>query len=482
MPSRLRRAAPWILPIVLSLLLAGRPTVVRAADAGLLRLDVTIGKSQVLTLQEPFNRVSVTNPAIADVFVVTPNQILINGKAVGTTSLVVFHPARTVFFDLVVQTDLALLRERLKQVAPRDDIRVHAAQDAIILDGSASSDRTIAAAAEVAAVFAPRGKVVNLVSLADARPQQVLLQVHVAEVARGALRELGFNFRALGTVFQAAAFPGIPFVNPLGTVGPVTQGGFAGVRQGSGSISGSAGTITTGGPDFPFAGGNFFFSSGQRDYAGIVRALAERNLLRTLAKPNLVTQSGREAKFLSGGEFPFPVAQQNNTVTVEFKEFGVGLVFTPTVVDGETINLKVRPEVSNLDFSQGLVSAGFRIPVVRKNEAATTIAVKDGESFAIAGLINNEVRQAVQKVPLLGDIPILGALFRSASFQNNETELLFLVTVKLIKPGPPGAAPDPTRLMELRDTEKKEFTLVPGLPGVGEVVDRPFGQSNLPPR
>jgi pilus assembly protein CpaC len=275
--------------------------------------------------------------------------------------------------------------------------------------------------------------------------------------------------RTLGTTFMGAMFPGSTFVSTLGSVGPVTQGGFPGLIDSSRS-----------GPDFPFQGGNLFLSSGQRDYAAIIHSLAEKNALRTLAKPNLLTQSGKEAKFLSGGEFPYPIAQQNNTVTVEFKEFGVGLLFTPVVVDGETINLKVRPEVSSLDFSQGLVSAGFSIPVIRKNVTATNISLKDGESFAIAGLINNEVRQAVQKIPVLGDIPILGALFRSTRFQNNETELLFLVTVKLVKPDAPGIGPDATRLMDLRPDEKKEFTLIPGIPGVGEVVKRPFGQSNLP--
>ena len=461
------RSSLWLL-ITLLLLAAGQSTAL-AADSGLIRLDVTIGKSQVLNLQEPFTRVSVTNPAIADVFVVTPNQILVNGKAVGVTSLVVFYPTKTVFFDLLVQTDLGLLRERIKQVAPRDDIRIHPAQDAIILDGTASSDRTIAGAVEVAQVFAPKGKVVSLISLTDAKPQQVLLQVHVAEVARAALQELGFSMRALGTTFMGAMFPGSTFVSTLGSVGPVTQGGFPGLIDSSRS-----------GPDFPFQGGNLFLSSGQRDYAAIIHSLAEKNALRTLANPNLLTQSGKEAKFLSGGEFPYPIAQQNNTVTVEFKEFGVGLLFTPVVVDGETINLKVRPEVSSLVFSQGLVSAGFSIPVIRKNVTATNISLKDGESFAIAGLINNEVRQAVQKIPVLGDIPILGALFRSTRFQNNETELLFLVTVKLVKPDAPGTGPDATKLMDLRPDEKKEFTLVPGIPGVGEVVKRPFGQSNLP--
>jgi pilus assembly protein CpaC len=466
MPRHYRRGASVsAFLLVALLLLAGTQLPVLAAEPGLIRLDVTMGKSQVLNLQEPFTRVSVTNPAIADVFVVTPNQILINGKAVGTTSLVAFYPTKTVFFDVVVQSDLNLLRERLKQVAPRDDIQIHPAQDAIILDGNVSSERTIAGVVEVASVFAPKGKVVSLLSLTDVKPQQVMLQVHVAEVARAALKELGFAVRALGQTFQGAATPGNPFSLALGAVGPVAANAIFGSQTG---------------PDFAFAGSNIFLASGNRDYAGVVRALADRNVLRTLAKPNLVTQSGKEAKFISGGEFPFPIAQDNNTITIQFKEFGVGLVFLPVVQDGENINLKVRPEVSSLDFSQGLVSAGFSIPVIRKNEAATTVNLKDGESFAIAGLINNEVRQAVAKIPVLGDIPILGALFRSTRFQNNETELLFVVTVKLVKPDAPGTGVDARRLMDLREEEKKDFTLVPGIPAVGEVVTRPFGQSNLP--
>src|SRR6185503_435592 len=468
MPRRHRRTARVSVSLLAAtlLLFAGTQLPALAATPGLIRLDVTIGKSQVLNLQEPFTRVSVTNPAIADVFVVTPNQILINGKAVGTTSLVAFYPGKTVFFDVVVQSDLALLKERLKQVAPRDEIQVHPAQDAIILEGNVSSERTIAGVVEVASVFAPKGKVVSLLSLTDVKPQQVMLQVHVAEVARAAMKELGFSARALGKTFQGAATPGNPFSLALGAVGPVVANGVFGQTS----------------PDFGLAGSNIFLSSATRDYAGVVRALTDRNVLRTMAKPNLVTQSGKEAKFISGGEFPFPVAQDNNTITIQFKEFGVGLVFLPVVQDGENINLKIRPEVSSLDFSQGLVSAGFNIPVIRKNEAATTINVKDGESFAIAGLINNEVRQAVAKIPILGDIPILGALFRSVRFQNNETELLFLVTAKLVKPDAPGSGVDARRLMDLREDEKKDFTLVPGIPGVGDVVTRPFGQSNLPTR
>src|SRR5690349_12397912 len=253
--------------LVLTLLGLGA-TAARAADPALLRLEVTIGKSQVLNLQEPFARVSVTNPAIADVFVVTPNQILINGKAVGTTSLVVFYPTKTVFFDVLVQTDLALLRERLKDVAPRDAIQVHAAQDAIILEGNVSSERTTAGAIEVAGVFAPKGKVISLLSLTDVKPQQVLLQVHVAEIARAALKELGFSARALGQTFQGAAFPGNPFALAIGAVGPVVANGVFGQTS----------------PDFSLSGSTIFLSSGSRDYAGVIRAMSDRNVLRTLAK------------------------------------------------------------------------------------------------------------------------------------------------------------------------------------------------------
>jgi pilus assembly protein CpaC len=432
-----------------------------------IRLDVTIGKSQVVDLKEPFTRVSVTNPSIADVFVVTPNQILISGKAIGVTSMVVFYPQRSVFFDLNVNTDIAMLQDRLRQIFPRDDIGVMSEGEAIILTGTVSTSGVIKAAGDVAATVAPKGKVVNLMSLADVKPQQVMLQVHVAEVARSALKELGFSIRALGgETIIGALTAGTPFMPPLGLLGAAVPNNTV-VEQRT--------------PDFAFDNSSFFLSDPGRNYAGLVHALASRNLLRTLAKPNLVTMSGKEAKFLSGGEFPFPVAQQNNTISIEFKEFGVGLIFTPAVLDGENVDLRVRPEVSSLDFSQGLVSSGFSIPVVRKNHVYTNISVRDGETFAIAGLINNEVRQAVQKIPLLGDIPILGALFRSPRFQHNETELVFLITVKLVKPAPPASAatPDPTRLMELREAEKKEFTLVPGIEGVGEVVDRPFGSSSL---
>jgi pilus assembly protein CpaC len=440
-----------------------------AAAQGLVRIDVTIGKSQIIELKDPFTRVSVTNPSIADVFVVTPTQILVNGKAVGVTSLVVFYPGRTMFFDLAVQTDLGLLRERLKEIAPQDDITVQPLQDAIVLSGTVSSQRLVGGAQEVAAAFAPRGRIVNLLTVAPIKTPQVMLQVHVAQASREALRELGFSIQALGRVFTGAAFSSLV----------PGSGGFApGFFGGTSTVTGPARFES---PQFNLSDATFFLSSAQRDYAGIVRALSDRGLVRTLAKPNLVTESGREARFLSGGEFPYPVAQGNGAVSVEWKPFGVGLVFTPVILDGETISLEVRPEVSTLDFSREIQGAGVVLPVVRKDEAFTHINLKDGESFAIAGLINEDVTKRVSKIPVLGDIPIIGALFRTTRFSSEERELLFLVTVKQVRGGPPGSpsVPDPLKLMEQRPEENKEFTLVPGIPGVGELIQRPFGESNL---
>ncbi len=433
------------------------------ASERFMRFEVTMGKSQVIDFKEAYTKVSVTNPAVADVFVVTPNQVLVNGKAPGVTSLIVFYPDRTMYFDLIVQTDVGLIRDRLRRLAPKSGIEVSPARDSIVLSGWVPDEELVKQAQQVANAFAP-GKIVNLLKAVDMEPQQVMLQVHVAEVSRTALRELGFSFKALGNTFAGAAFPGsvfLPGLKPFGSLNDITSPDFA---------------LT----DFA----SFFLASGNRDYGGLVRALQERDLLRTLAKPNLITVSGKEAKFLSGGEFPFPIPSSTSlagqTITIEFKPFGVQLAFTPIVREDQHITLQVAPEVSSLDFSQGLVLQGFNIPVIRSNRAGTTLELKDGETFAMAGLINTTVRQQIAKIPLLGDIPILGALFRSTRFRNDESELLFLVTPKLVKAFAPGEGPDSRKLMELRPDEREDITLVPGFPGVGEVVVHPIGESNLP--
>jgi pilus assembly protein CpaC len=443
-----------------------------AAPDRVLRFEVTVGKSQVIDFREAVTKVSVTNPAVADVFVATPNQILVNGKTPGVTSLVVFYPDRTQYFDIVVQADVALVRDGLRRVAPKSGIEVQPARDSIVLTGWVPSEEQVKQAQQVAEAFAP-GKIVNLLHVVDMQPQQVLLQVHVAEVDRKHLNEFGVSWSAIGSSFIGGAFPGATFL--------------PGISPSGGNIQPTP-SDPLARPNFAFTDlMSFFLGTGRRDVVGVVRALAERDLLRTLAKPNLITLSGKEAKFLSGGEFPYPVPSggfATNQITIEFKPFGVQLAFTPIVREDQTITLKVSPEVSSLDFSQGLQLQGFNIPVIRSNRAGATLELKDGESFAMAGMVNTTVRQNVSKTPFLGDIPILGALFRSTQFQNDETELLFLVTVKLVKPSAPGEGPDPARLMELQPNESNPYTgnstMVPGLPEVGTVVERPFGESYLP--
>jgi len=277
----LARGIQTLAAVILLLVCAGSALAADPADQRMIRLEMTIGKAQVVDLKDAFTRVSVTNPAIADVFVISPRQILVNGKAVGTTSLVVFYPDRTVFFDVLVNTDVGLLQERLKQIAPHDEIQVYPTQDAIVLSGNVSSSTVADAAVEIAALFAPKGKVVNLVGLTDVKPQQVMLQVQVAEVDRAALRELGFSARLLGRALEVGIFPGNPFALPIGSLGGILE-----------TTSTGATVVGASTPDFNFIGSNFFLSSPNRDYAGVARALAERNLFRTLAKPNLVTQSG----------------------------------------------------------------------------------------------------------------------------------------------------------------------------------------------
>jgi len=448
----------------------GSPTAEATPDR-VLSFEVTVGKSQVVDFREAVTKVSVTNPAVADVFVVTPNQILVNGKAPGVTSLIIFYPNRTQYFDLVVQADVGLVRDRLRQVAPKSGIEVQPARDSIVLSGWVPSEELIKQSQQVAEAFAP-GKVLNLLRAVDLQPQQVLLQVHVAEVDRKHLNEFGISWSAIGSSFIGGAFPGAALL--------------PGVSPSAGNIQPTP-TDPLARPNFAFSDlMSFFLGTGRRDVVAVVRALSERDLLRTLARPNLITVSGKEAKFLSGGEFPYPVPSggfTQNQITIQFKPFGVQLAFTPVVREDQTITLRINPEVSSLDFSQGLQLSGFNIPVIRSNRAGGTLELKDGESFAMAGMVNTTIRQNVSKIPFLGDIPILGTLFRSTQFQNDETELLFLVTVKLVKPFAPGEGPDPTKLLQPQPNESNpntgNTTMVPGIPEAGSVVERPFGQSSL---
>jgi pilus assembly protein CpaC len=380
------------------------------------KLNLILGKSLVIDTPVAINRVSLANPDIADTVVISPRQIYLTGKAVGTTNLTLWGGDDRVstIFDVMVAPDLSQLKEKLQEILPGENIKVIAAQDSITLSGEVSSLANLSQALAVTEAFAPK-KVVNLAQIAGVH--QVMLEVRVAEMSRSLARRLGFNFSIVreGDGFGASLLNNLTSI--AGTLASTAQPLGAPFAQG---ISSSINALLR-------------FHANDRTWTVFIDALKENGLVKILAEPTLVTLSGQEARFLAGGEFPIPVPQEQS-VTIEFKSFGVGLGFTPTVLSNDKISIRVAPEVSDLDFSTAVVLGGFVVPGLTTRRASTVIELADGQSFAIAGLLKETVREAVAKFPVLGDIPVLGALFRSTSFQRNESELIIIVTPHLVKP------------------------------------------------
>jgi pilus assembly protein CpaC len=381
------------------------------------KIGLVVGKSLVIDTPVAVKRVSLAAPDIAETVVISPRQIYLTGKAVGTTNLTLWGGDDRVFsiFDVTVSPDLSQLKEKLQEILPGEHIQVNAAQDSIALSGEVSSTANLSQALAVSEAFAPK-KVINLAQVAGVH--QVMLEVRVAEMSRSLARRLGFNFTA---VTESGGF-GVSLLNNLTAI-----------------VKPSDATITTAGAPFGQAlsstiNGLFRFHKGDTTWTGFIDALKENGLVKVLAEPTLVTLSGQEARFLAGGEFPIPVPQQFNVITITYKSFGVGLIFTPTVLSNNKISMQVAPEVSELDFSTAIIISGFAVPGLTTRRASTVIELADGQSFAIAGLLQENVREVVDKFPVLGDIPILGVLFRSTAFQKNESELIIIVTPHLVKP------------------------------------------------
>jgi pilus assembly protein CpaC len=380
------------------------------------KLNLTVGKSLVIDTPAAVTRVSLANPEIADTVVISPRQVYLIGKAVGTTNLTLWGRDDHAYsvFDVAVSADLSLLKEKLQEILPGENIKVFAAQDSITLSGEVSSATNLSQALAVTEAFAPK-KVVNLAQIAGVH--QVMLEVRVAEMSRSLARRLGFNF----TIVREGDGFGASLLNNLtgiaGTLASTAQPAGAPFAQG---ISSAINALLR-------------FHANDRTWTVFIDALKENGLVKILAEPTLVTLSGQEARFLAGGEFPIPVPQEES-VTIEFKPFGVGLGFTPTVLSNDKISIRVAPEVSDLDFSTAVILGGFVVPGLTTRRASTVIELANGQSFAIAGLLKETVREGVSKFPILGDIPILGALFRSTSFQKNESELIIVVTPHLVKP------------------------------------------------
>lgn len=439
-------------------------------------LRLQVGSSKVLKTPFPVTRISVASPEIADIVVISDRELYINGMGPGVTNITLWGRNRFTSAQVMVEMNVSLLKEKLHKILPQEKIGVESAGNSVVLSGEVSSAVAQQTALDLAAGFlrelgvetsevkglqgqpptmAPGGgslppssrgmsegrykdvKVINLMHVGGV--QQVMVEVRVAEIQRDLGRQIGVNFF---TTDHKGNFV-VSMLNKLTGLNSFTRG-FDSI-----SLDQNVSTAVN-----AMAG----FTTGTWVWTTFFNALKTQGLGRLLAEPNLVATSGQEASFLAGGEFPVPVPQPGaggSVITIDWKKFGVGLVFTPTVLDGGKIALKVAPEVSELDFTTApVVVSGFQVPGLRVRRTATHIELKDGQTFAIAGLLSDNHRNAISKFPVLGDIPILGALFRSNSYQKNETELVILVTPRLVKPLTTTAAKLPTdKYIEPNDFE-----------------------------
>ena len=385
-------------------------------------VDLLVGRSTVLNVGAAIARVSLTVPDIADAMVTAPTQLLIHGKQPGTISLFVWDRAGAIkTFEVKVRRDLTPLVGHLKQLFPSEGITVMGSGKDVVISGTVSSKYVIEKAAEVAGGYVDKKEnVVNLLKQQEGvASNQVMLRVRFMEVSRNALQELGGALFSDGNNNQFGRITTQQFPAPFFDQGKPMLGK----------------TLVF--SDYL----NLFLFDAKNQIGAVVKALQGKGVFQSLAEPNLVALNGKEASFLAGGEFPYPVPQGNfGSFTIQFKEYGVRLSFTPTVLGGDLINLKIKPEVSSLDFNNAVVIEGFRIPALTSRRADTEIEIQDGQTFAIAGLLNNTALSSTRKVPGLGDIPVLGTLFKSRAYQKDLTELVVMVTPHVIRRGQPGVS------------------------------------------
>ncbi len=425
------------------------PASSQNVTAGAAPLRVMVGKSLLINTTERLKRVSVTDPAVADALVVTPTQILVNGLAPGEVSLLIWDEVeRSQSFDLRVDVDITAASEEMHRLFPEEQINVTPSRSAIVLSGHVTTEDVSKHAGALASAYSKN--VVNVLTFGPVGAEEVLLEVKFAEVDRTALTQMGVNLFSTGAG---------------NTIGTVTTGQFGGIT--TGGITNSTNANGTGTASTTMTVSNLlnlFFFNPQVHLGGVIQALQERSLLQILAEPNLVAVNGKEASFLAGGEFPFPVVQPGaggiSTVTVQFREFGVRLKFTPVIQPNGNIHLRVAPEVSTLDFADAVTVSGTTIPAISTRKADTEFELQDGQSFVIAGLIDNRVTDIANKIPGLGDIPILGNFFKSKSAQKSNSELMVLCTVHRVSPStqsPKGPAmPEPNLDQHKFDGKKAE--------------------------
>lgn len=449
-----------LLAVTSSLVAAQGPPQPPAAAAQAVRdqfpkVQLTAGRSTVVATDFDVTRIAVTNPEIADAVVVQPREILIDGKKPGTISLIVWGTTARKQYDIVVENPVSTLEQQLHALFPGEDVMVSTNEGATVLSGRVSSTNVMLRIGEISVASLPKSQVINLLQVpGGSESQQVMLQVRFAEVNRRKLSEAG-----LGLFLTRQRFLGRSTTQQYAAPTFESEGGEDKLIF----------------SDFL----NLFLWDRKIGVGGVLKALESSGGFQSLAEPNLIAYNGQEASFLAGGEFPIPVVQGNQgSVIVQFKEFGIRLSFRPTIA-GDVIRLKVKPEVSSLDFNNGITLSGFRVPALITRRAETDVELRDGQTFAIAGLLDNESQYDASAIPILSKLPIIGHLFRSKSSRADQTELMVLITPRLVRALDPDEVPPlPTRT----DTfiKKPEPVKKPG-GGVSDQIEGAAGLVDAPP-
>jgi pilus assembly protein CpaC len=385
-------------------------------------LHILVGKSVVVNVQSPITRVLSSNPAVIETLATSPTEIVVEGRAAGTSSLILWDQSgRSQMLDVIVDLDVTGLRTAITRAYPKGEVEVQADGGRLVLTGNVPDTKSIEDLTKMATVYSTQ--VVSSLQVAAVHERQILLEVKFAEVDRTKLQQFGFNLFSTGAT---------------NTIGSVTTQQF-GPPSVQGDITGTIGASNQGATSsFKFSDLlNIFLFRPDINLGATIKDMQQRSVLEILAEPNLMAANGQKASFLAGGEFPFPLVQPGQgftAVTIQFKPFGVRLDFTGTISNDNVIRLHVAPEVSTLDFSNGLTISGFSIPAISSRRAETEIELKDGQSFGIAGLMDHRTQALLNKVPGIGDVPVLGQLFRSHSINRSNTELLVLVTPHIVDP------------------------------------------------
>lgn len=377
------------------------------------KLDVPMNRAVVVESETPFAELSIANPGIADISSLSDRTIYVLGKSPGLTTLTLLDGSGRLItnVDVRVAADVTEFKERLRQILPNEKIEVRTANDGIVLSGTVSSTARLQRALDLAERYAPE-RVSNLMSVGGV--QQVMLKVRFAEMQRSVSKSLSASLGFNGGTGSGRT-GGVNTLNTAGALANSLAGNIPAANENTGAFL-------------------FGFNAGSVQVSLLLEALEQKGVVRTLAEPNLSALSGQEAKFLAGGEYPVPVAQEDGVITIEFKPFGIELNFIPRVIDGDLINLELNAAVSAIDPSNSLELSGLTIDAFSRRETSTTVEMRDGESFAIAGLIRDEFLDNSSQLPWLGDVPVLGALFRSADYQREQTELVIIISAHLVTP------------------------------------------------